>query len=77
MSGNAGQSHDSIIRKPVLTEKEASFRERLFHKQKMHGEQQPQQAVQAPKNAQVEKQLDSFMNEMANTLKKTATGRSD
>jgi len=77
MSGNTGQSHDSIIRKPVLTEKEATFRERLFHKQKMPGEQQHQQAVQAAKNPQVEKQLDSFMNEMATTLKKTAAGSSD
>lgn len=77
MSGNTGQSHDSIIRKPALTEKEASFRERLFHKQKMPGEPQPQHLVQAPKNPQVEKQLDSFMSEMANTLKKTAAGRTN
>lgn len=76
MSATAGQSHDSIVRKPILTEKEANFKEKLFQKHTAHGEPKHKSAsVVEAKNPEVDKQLNTFMNEMAHTLKRTAAGK--
>lgn len=75
MSSNATQTHESIVRKPILTEKEANFKQRLFQKPALHDETRSKPiSWENIKKHETDKQVENFMQEMATTLKRTTAG---